>query len=155
MQRLSVVREVRSWYMSRRSADLGTILVVEDYEDARGMLRILLESDCFRVFEAADGAKALEVLRSEQPDIILMDLAMPGLDGFETIRRIRDIDKFQDTPIIVLTAYGQMFSEEILRAGANHVIDKPIDVHALENLLRNLIRSASESLTSNVLPPMQ
>src|SRR6185503_8608059 len=96
--------------MIRRVKDMGTILVVEDYDDVRRMLTILLESEKFRVLEAATGSEALEVIKDEHPDAILMDLALPGIDGFETIRRIRAIDGFQNTPIVVLSAYtgGQL-----------------------------------------------
>ena len=71
---------------------MQTILVVEDYEDVRRMLKILLESEQFRVLEAATGVEALDVVKNGRPDVILMDLALPGLDGFETIRRIRKIE---------------------------------------------------------------
>ena len=84
---------------------MGTILIVEDYDDVRRMLKVLLESEKFRVLEAATGSEALNVIRDHRPDAILMDLALPGFDGFETIRRIRAIEGFQNTPIIVLTAY--------------------------------------------------
>ena len=65
----------------RRVKDMGTILVVEDYDDVRQMLKILLESEKFRVLEAATGSEALEVIKDEHPDAILMDLALPGIDG--------------------------------------------------------------------------
>src|SRR5678815_28450 len=100
---------------------MGTILVVEDYDDVRRMLKVLLESEEFRVLEAASGAEALDVIRHQRPDVILMDLALPGFDGFETIRRIRTIDGFQNTPIVVLTAYtGPSTYENALRAGSNY-----------------------------------
>src|SRR5919112_3507806 len=100
---------------------MRTILVVEDYADVRQMLRILLESEKFRVLEAASGDEALEVLEEEHPDVILMDLALPGFDGLEVIRRTRVIDGFQNTPIVVLTAYAGPFTyENALRAGSDY-----------------------------------
>lgn len=69
-----------------------------------------------------------------------MDLALPGFDGFETIRRIRKIDGFQNTPIIVLTAYnGQSIYETALRAGANYFMAKPIDFDELANLVKQIL----------------
>ena len=120
--------------------DMRTILVVEDYEDVRGMLKILLESEDFHVLEAATGAEALTAIKSERPDVILMDLALPGFDGLETIRRIRKIDGFQNTSIIVLTAYtGQSIYATALRAGANYFMAKPIDFDELAGLLEQIL----------------
>lgn len=119
---------------------MRTILIVEDYEDVRGMLKILLESEHFDVLEAATGAEALTAVRNGRPDVILMDLALPGFDGFETIRRIRKIDGFQNTPIIVLTAYtGQSIYATALRAGANYFMAKPIDFDELADLLEQIL----------------
>jgi CheY-like chemotaxis protein len=119
---------------------MKTILVVEDYEDVRGMLKILLESELFRVLEAANGVEALNVAQKGRPDVILMDLALPGFDGFETIRRIRKIDGFQNTPIIVLTADSrQAVYETALRAGINYFMAKPIDFDELDDLLKQIL----------------
>jgi DNA-binding response OmpR family regulator len=119
---------------------MGTILVVEDYDDVRRMLKILLESEKFRVLEAPTGSKALEVVKNEHPDAILMDLALPGIDGFETIRRIRAIDGFQNTPIVVLSAYtGVSTRETALCAGSNYFMAKPIDFDDLAALLKEIL----------------
>jgi len=122
------------------SKDMGTVLVVEDYDDVRRMLKVLLESEKFRVLEAATGSEALDVIKNQRPDVILMDLALPGFDGLETIRRIRVIDGFQNTPIIVLTAYtGPSTSETAFRAGSNYFMAKPIDFDELSDLLKNIL----------------
>src|SRR6476659_7568354 len=106
---------------------MGTIIVVEDFEE-------------FRVLEAATGAEALKVIKDEHPDAILMDLALPGIDGFETIRRIRAIDGFQNTPIVVLSAYtGVSTYETALRAGSNYFMAKPIDFDDLAALLKEIL----------------
>jgi CheY-like chemotaxis protein len=119
---------------------MQTILLVEDYEDVRRMLKILLESEQFRVLEAATGVEALNVVKNGRPDVILMDLALPGLDGFETIRRIRKIEGFQNTPIIVLTAYsGQFIYETARRAGTDYFMAKPIDFDELAALLKQIL----------------
>src|ERR1041385_4551659 len=91
---------------NRAGHKMNTVLVVEDNDDIRRMLRILLESEGFHVIEAASGGGALNIVKDGRPDVILMDLALPGIDGLETIRRIRKIDGFRNTPIIVLTAYS-------------------------------------------------
>ena len=116
------------------------ILIVEDYEDVRRMLKILLESEHFRVLEAGSGAEALNLLRRARPDVILMDLALPGFDGFETIRRIRQIDGFQNTPIIVITAYtGQSIYETAFHAGTTYFMAKPVDFDELAELLERIL----------------
>ena len=126
--------------MNRMSKDIRTILVAEDYEDVRGMLKILLESEDFHVLEAATGAQALTAVKNGRPDVILMDLALPGIDGFETIRRIRKIDGFQNTPIIVITAYsGKSIYETARRAGTNYFMAKPIDFDELADLLKQIL----------------
>ena len=119
--------------------NIGTILIVEDYEDVRRMLRMLLESEHFRVLDAGSGAEALNLLNSEYPDIILMDLGLPGFDGIETIRRIRKRDGFQNTTIIVLTAAsGRAIHETAFRAGTNYFMSKPIDFDGLAELLKQI-----------------
>ena len=119
---------------------MRTILVVEDYDDVRQMLKVLLESEEFRVLEAASGAEALEVLNEERPDVILMDLALPGFDGLEAIRRIRAIDGFQNTAIVVLTAYtGPSTYETAIRAGSDYFMAKPIDFDELASLLNEIL----------------
>ena len=126
------------------------ILVVEDYEDVRGMLKILLESEHFHVLEAATGAEALTAVKNERPDVILMDLALPGFDGFETIRRVRKIDGFQNTPIIVLTAYsGQSIYETARRAGTNYFMAKPIDFEELAELLKQILGDGNSKSPKN------
>jgi CheY-like chemotaxis protein len=126
--------------MNRLDKDMKRVLVVEDYEDVREMLKILLESEDFHVLEAATGAEALTAVKNGRPDVILMDLALPGFDGFETIRRVRKIDGFQNTPIIVLTAYnGRSTYETASRAGANFFMPKPIDFDELADLLKEIL----------------
>jgi CheY-like chemotaxis protein len=116
---------------------MRTILIVEDYDDVRGMMKVLLESEKFHVLEAGSGSEALEIIKMQRPDAILMDLALPGFDGFETIRRIRALDGFRDIPIIVLTAYtGPSTYETALSAGSNYFMAKPIDFDDLLTLLK-------------------
>jgi len=126
--------------MGEVSDENRTILVVEDYEDVRQMLRILLESEKFRVLAASSGAEALKILKRERPAVILMDLALPGFDGFETIRRIRNIDGFQNTPIVILSAYsGPSVCETARRAGIEVFITKPIDFDELAVVLEQIL----------------
>jgi CheY-like chemotaxis protein len=118
---------------------MRTILIVEDYDDVRGMMKVLLESENFHVLEAGSGSEALEVIKKQHPDAILMDLALPGFDGFETIHRIRAFDGFRNIPIIVLTAYTAASTyETALSAGSNYFMAKPVDFDDLLNLLKQV-----------------
>jgi len=135
---------------------MGTILVVEDYDDVRQMLKILLESEKFRVLEAATGSEALEIIKDEHPDAILMDLALPGIDGFETIRRIRAIDGFQNTPIVVLSAYiGVLSYETALRAGSNYFMAKPVDFDDLSALLKEILLGRNRRSSKSTRAPIR
>jgi CheY-like chemotaxis protein len=118
---------------------MRTILIVEDYDDVRGMMKVLLESENFHVLEAGSGSEALDVIKKQRPDAILMDLALPGFDGFETIRRIRAYDGFRNIPIIVLTAYTAASTyETALNAGSNYFMAKPVDFDDLLTLLKQI-----------------
>ena len=142
--------------MKRVGNDMRRILIVEDYEDVRRMLKILLESEHFRVLEAGSGAEALKLIRSGRPDVILMDLALPGFDGFETIRRIRQIDGFQNTPIIVITAYtGQSIYETAFHAGTTYFMAKPIDFDELSELLEQILGDGDGGIRKYSRLPVQ
>lgn len=135
---------------------MGTILIVEDYDDVRRMLKVLLEFEEFQVVEAATGAEALEVIKKQPPDVILMDLALPGFDGFETIRRIRATDGFQNTPIIVLTAYTAPSTyETAFSAGSNYFMAKPIDFDELAALLKHIMSGGNTRRAKPTRTPSQ
>jgi CheY-like chemotaxis protein len=135
---------------------MGTILIVEDYDDVRRMLKVLLEFEEFQVVEAATGSEALEAIKKQPPDVILMDLALPGVDGFETIRRIRATDGFQNTPIIVLTAYTAPSTyETALSAGSNYFMAKPIDFDELAALLKDIMSEGNTRSSNHTRVPSQ
>jgi DNA-binding response OmpR family regulator len=135
---------------------MGTILIVEDYDDVRRMLKVLLEFEEFQVVEAATGSEALEAIKKQPPDVILMDLALPGVDGFETIRRIRATHGFQNTPIIVLTAYTAPSTyETALSAGSNYFMAKPIDFDELAALLKDIMSGGKTRRSKHTRAPSQ
>jgi len=119
-------------------ADL-TILLVEDGDDTRYFMRLELESLGYRVIEAEDGQSAVDLALSEQPDIILMDLSLPGMDGLEATKRIRQDQQMKSVPIIAVTAHH----ESTFRAGAkasgfDAYVTKPIDMASLNELINGL-----------------
>src|SRR5258705_13975367 len=112
--------------MNRDSRRMKTILVVEDYDDTRSLLKLLLERD-YHVLEATSGPEAVSIAKQRYPDLILMDIGLPGFDGLETIRRIRQIHALQEIPIIVLSAYsGAVYYEAAVQAGRHYFLTKPI-----------------------------
>ncbi|MGI8813543.1 MAG: response regulator [Pyrinomonadaceae bacterium] len=116
-----------------------TILVVEDYDDIRSMMRILLEVHGYKVFEASDGYEAVQMARQHRPDMILLDLAMPVMDGLEAAREIRSHDYLANTPIVAVTAYGDLYRDQALSAGCNEVVAKPLDFESLGPLVEKYI----------------
>ncbi|HZT61081.1 MAG TPA: response regulator [Pyrinomonadaceae bacterium] len=115
------------------------VLVVEDFEDNRFMMRRLLEMSGYRVVEAVNGKQAVEVAASERPDIILMDLSLPMLDGLAATRRIRAYDGLGKVPIVAVSAHDSAdFHAEALAAGCNEYVTKPIDFDQLVQLLDRL-----------------
>src|SRR5437660_12054509 len=83
-----------------------TILLVEDFDDTRLMMKLWLGKNGYRVIEAENGREAIELAESERPDLIIMDLMMPGMDGLDATRRIREHASLRETPIVVGSAYG-------------------------------------------------
>jgi two-component system cell cycle response regulator DivK len=117
-----------------------SVLLVEDYEDNRLMLRHLLEMSGYRVFEATNGEQAVKLARLEIPDLILMDLSLPQVDGLSATRQIRAIPCLKDVPIVAVSAHDTAdFHAEALASGCNEYVTKPIDFGQLENVIRSLL----------------
>jgi CheY-like chemotaxis protein len=117
-----------------------TILIVEDYNDARELISIWLTSNGYRVLEARDGAEAVEVARRECPDLVIMDMSLPMLDGLTATQTIRQIEKLCDVPVIACSAHDvQEWADKALAAGCNEFVSKPVDFSALEKALKRLL----------------
>ncbi len=116
-----------------------SVLLVEDTEDNRMMMRRLLELSGYRVSEAANGVEAVKAAERETPDIILMDLSLPIIDGLAATRRIRQLPDLASVPIIAVSAHDTAdFHAEALAAGCDAYITKPIDYTELEDLITDL-----------------
>src|SRR3954469_8355990 len=117
-----------------------TVMVVEDFEDNRFMMRLLLEMSGYHVLEAVNGEEAVEIARRERPHLILMDLSLPLLDGLAATRRIRQEASLRDVPIVAVSAHDTAdFHADALAAGCNDYVTKPIDFDQLEALLGKLL----------------
>src|SRR2546422_9004426 len=117
-----------------------TVLIVEDSEDARYLMRLELEQLGYLVVEAGNGEKAVEVAKRERPDIILMDLTLPVLDGIAATERIRATEELNGVPIIAVTAHQETdFREGAKAAGFDAYVTKPLDIAWLSELIKGLL----------------
>ncbi len=117
------------------------VLVAEDNEDVRTMMKYLLETYGYQVTEASDGYEAVEMAVKAKPDLILMDIAMPVLDGVQAVLAIRQHEDLAEVPIVALTAFGEYYATKALEAGCNDVIQKPLDFEHLQPLLNRYVTS--------------
>ena len=116
------------------------ILVVEDTEDNRQIIRDLLSSVGYELIEAVDGAEGVVVAQRERPDLILMDIQLPEIDGYEATRRIRAIPELARTPIIAVTSYALSGDEAKTRAaGCDGYVAKPFSPRQLLAKVREFL----------------
>jgi two-component system cell cycle response regulator DivK len=116
------------------------ILVVEDQEDLRGVLRTLLTGSGYEMLEAADGRAGVDKAKSEQPDLILMDIQLPVLDGYDATRQIKADPRLAATPIIAVSSFAMKGDEEKARAaGCDHYVTKPYSPVQLLRIIRGFL----------------
>lgn len=115
------------------------VLIVEDYEDTREFMKFLLESYGYQVIEAADGIEAVDRAKQQCPDLILMDISLPVVDGLTATRTIRKCSNQAQMPIIAVTAFGKNYYDKAIEAGCNDLIDKPVDFDLLEPILSHYL----------------
>jgi two-component system, cell cycle response regulator DivK len=117
-----------------------TVLVVEDYDDARELISLWLKGSGYRVIEARDGGEAVDVARRECPDLVIMDMSLPTLDGLSATQAIREIEKLCHVPIIACSANDvREWADKALAAGCNEFVSKPVDFAALEKAMKRLL----------------
>lgn len=116
------------------------VLIVDDDDLVRETLRFVLEDGGYRVYSVASGAEALRLLEREPIDIVLSDIFMPGMNGFDLLRQIRE--RAPETPVILITGYGNIeMAREALKQGASDFITKPYNIHEIPIMIeRNLTR---------------
>jgi two-component system cell cycle response regulator DivK len=116
------------------------ILVVEDQEDLRGVLRDLFTSSGYIVMEAADGAAGIARAKSDRPDIILMDIQMPVIDGYEATRQIKADPSLARIPVVAVSSFAMKGDEEKARAaGCDHYVTKPYSPVELLHVIRGYL----------------
>jgi CheY-like chemotaxis protein len=131
---------------------LRTILLVEDFDDTRLMMKLWLVKNGYRVLEAETGEEAISVAQRELPDLIIMDVMMPGMNGLDATQRIREYQALRRTPIVAVSAYGaDEYRSIAIEAGCNDYVSTPFEPSALAELIKGLI-AKRESSGINVLP---
>jgi len=133
---------------------MTNVLVAEDHPVNRELLRELLEARGYNVTEAPDGQEALRMIEQAHPDILLLDIGMPILDGFAVVRKIRENPSLATLIVLAVTAYAmQGDRENILNAGFDGYLSKPINARDLANELERLLRKREDQNTAPNQPP--
>ena len=121
------------------------VLIAEDNAVNRELLRELLELRGCTVLEACDGQEALKMIEQTQPELLLLDIGMPVLDGFATIRIIRENPRLAKLPVVAVTAYAMRGDKErVLNSGFDGYLSKPVNPHSLAEELDRVLTEASQ-----------
>jgi len=124
----------------QRQESASTILLVEDFDDTRLMMKMWLVKRGYRVIEAETGEEAIAIARSEHPDLILMDVMMPGMNGLDATHQIRQYQSLRTTPIVAVSAYGaDEYRRIAIEAGCNEYVSTPFEPGALAELIDSLL----------------
>src|SRR5687768_1760393 len=116
------------------------ILVVDDFDDTRLLLRTWLERKGFEVIEAENGNEAVSQAETKRPNLIIMDLEMPELDGLAATRKIRAVKELEKVPVLAVSAYGaEQFRDDAIAAGCDEYVSTPFEPEALEKLIRSFV----------------
>jgi CheY-like chemotaxis protein len=123
-----------------RAHSQQTILLVEDFDDTRLMMKLWLTKKGYRVIEAETGEAAIELAQRRHPDLIIMDMMMPGLGGLDATRQIREYRSLRQTPIVAVSAYGaDEYRARALDAGCDEYVSTPFEPEALSQLIKRLL----------------
>lgn len=122
----------------------ATVLVVEDNEDNRALVVKVLSRCGYRVLEASTGEEALDVAGRDRPDLVLMDLNLMGMNGFEATRRLKEDPELSGVPVVALTAYAMVGDRErALAAGCDGYLSKPVDVRRLPEQVEEFLQEGA------------
>lgn len=125
---------------NRESRERPLILLADDDLDIRTLVRLAIEPLDFDIIEASDGEEALEQILVEAPDLVVLDVMMPGLTGWEVCKYIKSREGYQDTLILMLTAVGETVNEMTAPLyGADAHLDKPFDMNQIVDVIQTLL----------------
>lgn len=132
---------------------MPTILIVDDEEDIRELIKLhLLREEHYDVLEAEDGLGALAIAKKQRPDLIVLDLMLPGMDGVSVYRELRTDTRTEKIPVIMLTAKGRLEEKLVgLELGADDYMPKPFSPKELMLRVRNLLRRTNPNVGANVV----
>jgi DNA-binding NtrC family response regulator len=120
-----------------------TILIVDDEKDFCTVLSDSLSQDRYRVVTAFNGKTALQIAKKEKPDLMLLDIKMPGMDGVEVLRKVKKMKK--EIAVIMFTAYGTLeTAREAMKLGAYDYVTKPVDLFLLKSLVKEVLGEGSK-----------
>ena len=121
------------------------IMVVEDFDDVRQLIALELRTQGYEVIEVADGKEAVEMVKQRCPDLVLMDLSLPGWDGLSAAYRMRELEEMCHVPIVACTAHGAALHREVaLAAGCDDYLMKPIDMAKLREVVSRLLATSGD-----------
>jgi two-component system, cell cycle response regulator DivK len=124
---------------------LKKVLIVEDNPQNRKLVVMTLRSESYELLEATDGEQALKLAQAQTPDIILMDVQLPKINGLEVTRRLRALPEFKHTPIIAITAFAMQGDiKNIMEAGCSAHITKPFSTRDLRRLIAGVLEIPDE-----------
>lgn len=127
--------------MGLLTGDDGTVMVVDDSDDIRQLICMQLRCKGYRVLEAANGKEAVELAERSHPGLILMDLRMPVMDGYEATRRIKALPGFFEVPVVAISASCDLSnSHKALEAGCVACVSKPIDFTSFDDLVSRYLQ---------------
>ncbi len=133
----------------------ATILIVDDLEVNRNLVRAYLAMFPFAVLEASNGEEALEVIEQHRPDLVLMDMKMPVMDGYEAIRILKERDDLRDIPVVALTASAMKQSEEVIRRVSDGFLPKPVSrLELVMEISQFLAHTFEEAACETIEPPL-
>ena len=123
-----------------------TILLVEDFDDTRLMMKLWLAKEGYHVVEAESGEAAIRLARDQRPDLIIMDIMMPGMNGLDATHRIREHQSLRTTPIVAVSAYGaDEYRAIALAAGCDEYVSTPFEPSALNELIKSLLTTRASA----------
>lgn len=126
-----------------------TILMIEDNEQNRYLATFLLEKHGYRIVSAPDGLRGIAMAQAVEPDLILLDIQLPTMDGYEVARALRNLDTLRDIPIIAVTSYAMVGDrEKALEAGCTGYIEKPINPETFVDEIETIATQQPDSNTS-------
>ena len=127
--------------MTNDSRPAKKILIVDDNIDSRELIGKILKRRNYLLSEATDGEQALQKAAAERPDLILMDISLPKMDGYTVTRKLKGEEELRDIPVIALTAHAMKGDrEKALQAGCVDYIPKPIDIHTVLDIIERHLR---------------